>query len=281
MDPCFIPDLKDSLQTVTSHNTHRPIHPMFQDLPEDHNEAITILCTKLQEASDQETKTLIINEIMLRVFFLLPYHAKKHAGKLFLKLPHSVFEDAIQNMCLNVLTAINKFDPSRGTKFSDYLLMYLKNGLYKAIKQNNVIAQTTAPQESEEPFNYLEHYNSNVLSGAESVVMGCVEFSDGTVAAVDSSYYQEEIDSIESLHEREVNAWLHFALDPNNGVLTEDESLTLKHHFGLFGCTKLRLKDIAYIRKQKGKGCATTRIFQIEKEAMRKLKAYFKKIGLM
>lgn len=284
---------KDSVQTVTDFNRYRKRNPKFAGLPKDANEAITLLHEMKLQETDPEICKEIVTEIVLRVFFLLPHHAKKHAGKLFLQLPHSVFEDALQNMCMNVLTAIAKFDPSRGTKFSNYLLMYLRDGLYKAIKQCNVITPsiirskntplleiTEEEDELLEPQDCLSKYNRNVMPGALSVVHGQVEFADGTVAGVDGSYHTDTPDSIDSLYVEEVNAWLRFALDPENGILTEDEAITVSHHFGVFGCAKLRLKDIADMRKAKGKGHAATRIFQIEKEAIRKLKDYFEEVGL-
>lgn len=285
--------LKDTVQTVTEHNRRRRISPLFANLPKDSNSAIAALCEMKQNETDPEKCREIINEIVLRVFFLLPHHAKKHAGKLFMRLPHSVFEDAVQNMSLNVLTAIAKFDPSRGTKFSNYLLMYLRDGLYKAIKQCNVITPSAVREKTADLLEFsdedddgmerhdsLTKYNNNVVPGAINVVRGQVEFDDGTVAGVDGSYLTDTPDSINSLYIDEVNAWLRFALDPENGVLTEDEAVTLRHHFGVFGCAKLRLKDIADMRKAKGKGHAATRIFQIEKEAIRKLRAYFDEVGL-
>ena len=283
----------DSVQIVSRYNRLRPIADWLKDLPKDPNSAITKLCEMKMVETDSGKLKEIVNEIVIRVFFLLPHHAKKHAGKLFMKLPHSVFEDAVQNMALNVLSAIEKFDPYRGTKFSNYILMYLQDGLFKSIRQNNVVSPsvirkhnmeslklTDSELEDEDLDDNYALQRDRVKQGAMSIVHGQVEFEDGTMWAIDEAYAPEAVDVIESVYNEEITLWLKHALDPKNGVLTEDEAMTIKHHFGVFGCSKLRLKDIAAIRKTKGKGHAATRIFQIENDAINKLKKFFKRMNL-
>lgn len=282
----------DSVQLMSRHKKLRKVPDKFKNLPESHNEAIKILCKMRSETEDPAEIKELNDEIIYRVFFLLPLHAKKHAGKLFMRLPHSVFEDAIQNMAVNVMVAIDKFDPSRGTKFSNYLLMYLQDGLYKAIRHSNVVSPSAARKKAMSALEVDEDSSGDensqtthgasfgVIPGAKAVHKGQVEFDDGSLMTVDSAYGVDYVDHADLLYESEVLHWLRHALDPKNGVLTPDESMTIKHHFGVFGCSKLRLKDIAAMRKASGKGHAATRIFQIEKEALRKLQSFFGKVGL-
>ena len=297
--------VSDGVQSVNRFNKLRRIDPFFSDLPKDHNSAISKLCEMKAEAESTNPQFVpkIIEEIIVRVYFLLPHHAKKHAGKLFMKLPHCVFEDAVQNMILNVMTAIQKFDPSRGNKFSNYILMYLQDGLFKAVKQSNIVnsqylkpthnvatpdkirlgmvkALQIAEEEEEEDSDELSLHNNKVLRGAQAVIAGRVEFDNGLAYSIEPGYYSETPDMNEDLYNEEISIWLHYALNPENGILNDDEVLTIKHHFGVFGCAKLKLKDIASIRKAKGKGFATTRIFQIEKEALAKLKDFFSQVGV-
>lgn len=280
----------DTVQLMSRYAKLRKVPERFKGLPADPNEAISILCEMQAEAASKAEAKEVIDEIVYRVFFLLPLHAKKHAGKIFLRLPHSVFEDALQNMAVNVVVAIKKFNPSMGTKFSNYLLMYLQDGLFKAIRNSNVVSPTAsrkknvAALEVVAPDPYDTDQDSSgpvqVLQGAVSVAKGQVEFDDGAMLDLDASYATEHIDHADLLYENEVLHWLRYALDAKNGVLTPDEALTVRHHFGVFGCSKLRLKDIAAIRKGQGKGHAATRIFQIEKEALKKLQAFFAEVGL-
>lgn len=284
---------QDSVQLMSRFKKLRRVPEKFSHLSKDHNEAIAQLCEMKDAATSSTEVKEIVDEILYRVFFLLPLHAKKHAGKIFLRLPHSVFEDALQNMAVNVMMAIRKFKPRMGTKFSNYLLMYLQDGLFKAIKSSNVVCPSAARRKSMMALEMeadtdtdidgeasQESRNSPVLLGAMSVTKGQVEFDDGSIMAVDGTYGVEHIDHADLLYEAEIMHWLRHALDPKNGILTEDESLTLRHHFGVFGCSKLRLKDIAHIRKGQGKGHAATRIFQIEKEALGKLRSFFSGVGL-
>lgn len=282
----------DTVQLMSRYKKLRRVPERFSELSTKHNDAITELCEMLEKEDTKEGTKEIVDEILYRVFFLLPLHAKKHAGKIFLRLPHSVFEDAIQNMAVNVLVAVKKFKPSMGTKFSNYLLMYLQDGLFKAIKHSNVVSPTAARKKSamalEIPAEELADDDdapntqpaSKVLLGAMAVTRGQVEFDDGSLMAIDGTYGVDHVDHADQLYEAEVLHWLRHALEPRNGVLTEDESLTVRHHFGVFGCSRLRLKDIASIRKSQGKGHAATRIFQIEKEAIKKLKKFFADVGL-
>ena len=121
---------------------------------------------------------------------------------------------------------------------------------------------------------YTDDCKSRVMRGANVVRGNVVELDD-------SRYYKlapgteknEDID--DQIHQSQLVEWLEEALDKESGVLTDEERFIIIHHYGLFGTKPMIYSEIAEIRKQKGKGCACSRISQINSSAIRKLRKFF------
>ena len=268
-------------------------------------------CTK-------ERKAELKHDILMRLFFLFPHYLKKNYH-----LTAELFNDAVQNMSVNTLQAIELFKPELGFPFTNYLIGYFRDAAAKTLRSCNVVSVATlrnAAMEAELPMEEVEAaQNPYIVSGADddfdedgnkkaakerthsidegdeeaaptlddpiklhqmvipgaSVVRGnAVELDDNRVYAL-APGTEQEIDVDERIHSEQLLGWLEEALSKDSGVLTDDERLVLTHHYGLFGAKQMKYEEIAKIRKAAGRGCACSRISQINTTAIKKVRDFF------
>ena len=267
-------------------------------------------CTK-------ERKDQLRHDILMRLYFLLPHYLKKNYH-----FTAELFNDAIQNMTVNTLQAIELFKPELGFPFTNYLIGYFKDAATKTLRSCNVVstatlrqaaidaglpqdevenaknpyivsgegddeeqdnADLTAPEttkvndDEEDHSSDLDapiHEHQMVIQGAMSVHGNAVELDDNRIYAL-APGMENEIDMDERMHAEQLLVWLGHAMSEEAGILTPDERMVLMHLYGLFGAPKMKYAEIAAIRGATGKGCACSRISQINTAAIKKIREYF------
>lgn len=255
------PKSVDSVSSVSEYVQHRKRHQANRELSAQYEKySLEELLAILQEPTlEEKTRKWLKDEIFFKVFFLLPYVVKKNY-----KIPSHLFNDAIQNMSLTVLVAIEKFDPTRGFKFISYLAGYLKAAMTRTFKDTNVVAVPTGRRKilremqlsqgdaTEEIFSYTGlEYDSNSAAGSPKINF-------------------EEI-----VHNKELLEWLEEALSEEAGLCSEDARLIILSYYGLFDTQPMPYREIAEIRKSRGCSSSLSRISQIHAKTLEKFRQFF------
>lgn len=244
-------------------------------------------------------KEEIKEKIILGIFFLFPYIVKKY------RIPTCYVEDAIQIMLCNALVAMEHFDPDKGCSFSNYLIGYCRNAIAQTYRASNVVSPGAARRAIIRDI-YADDRNNDacdtsVMNGDETErptgpEAGTDRESEGEATAAyraggivpldetrlaDMALGCEQGCSVdENVHSGQLREWLEEGLSPEAGVVTEEERQVLILHYGLFGRKPVKYRDIAEMRKKKGKGSANSRISQIKTQGEKKLRLWFKQNGL-
>ena len=229
-------------------------------------------------------------QIYLAVFFLLPYAVRKGYS-----MRAQIFSDAMQNMSVAVLQAIEMFKPGLGYKFSNYLIGYFRGGITKTVRESVVVSSAPAKKKTDD----AGEQNSVVKSASQARKKLIGEGRGDDETEGDENEYENtwyryarqsgvppvmpdgdtpvgDPDSMDyKVHNNQLVEWLEEALSREAGVLTEDEARVIILHYGLFGNRPHIYPEIAEIRKAEGRGCACSRISQINTHAIAKLRKWF------
>lgn len=280
---------KDVVISVSEYNVLRRKHRVNKALFEKY-EGFSVE-DLLREYHDKKTpkkeKQWLKEEVFLRTFFLLPYVAKK---TYHITAAH--FDDGMQNMASNLLTAIDKFKPELNYAFVDYLAAYLRAGVTKTFRDVNIVSIPSARRK------LLRDAMLRMGSGAEEAVSEAVaglaiipvsypavpsnydaiDLHDNRGTHGGGSHERENFDEI--VHNLQLTEWLEEALSVGADIVTADERRVLVMHYGLFGHKPHTYKEIATLHKAEGKGHACSRLSQISTQATKKLRAFFRELGV-
>ena len=159
-----------------------------------------------QKGTSEERRKELSDTIVLQTWYLFPYIL---SSKNF---QAGVFEEAIQNMVVNTLKAIQNFNPNKGCKFATYLSGYLKDAISGSIRSTYIVNT---------PSNIHKEKMRELKKAAEEE--GCTVSSIILNGAEDS--IEEEEDREESFgykHEDE-EAWTSTYRNPDDLLeVTED-----------------------------------------------------------
>ncbi|MCB5270560.1 MAG: hypothetical protein LHW56_01800 [Candidatus Cloacimonetes bacterium] len=242
--------------------------------------------------------------ILLNVYFLLPYLLRRHYA-----LRASLFEDALQNMVVSVLTAIEKFDVTRGSKFTSYIAWYLKEAIETSRMNDGVVkiprharrelAEALAQPLTEDDFKEEAGApeESKGEEGTEPGVDTSQQFSQDTYPAgrtLSWAMNANEADTLEweyllsedspaleeIVDQRRVIQMLEFLLNPGCSVLSEKEKVVITYRFGVFGTPKLTLSQVSDLFRSFGWKGTTEWIFQLQRKALEKVRVFFQRAGV-
>jgi len=255
----------DSVSSVSIHNQARKKHEVRKDLAAMYENAPVekLLLDYHCGNKDKDTRKWLRDEVFFRTYFLIP-----HSIKESYPIASHIFNDAMQNMSFAMLQAIEKFDPTKGYTFVNYLAGYFKGAIARTFRDTNVISVPTGRRKLlKERQKYIR--TESFSSSDEIRTYNGVEYTEnGSIGML-------EIDFDEDLHNKQLIEWLEEALSAEAQVVTSDERRVLVLRYGLFGHPKEPYRDIAKLRQQDGLGCAFSRLSQIHAKSVGKLKKYF------
>lgn len=275
------PEATDVVKSVSRYKQLRERHDRRPDLRELYrNEAVEKLLHDYHYGNGSaQDKAWLRDEIFFRVFFLLPYAARKAYY-----LSSDIFDDAMQHMSVNLLTAIEHFNPSLGCSLTNYLVGYIKAALTRTFVDTNVVRVPSARRKLlMEILDCSMHRDREgddavvSLDGLTNVPLDRVGYYDWEKInpGLFPSTEEDPLAFEEILHNRQLVDWLEEAVSAENGLLTEDERRVLVMSYGLFGTREHSYAEIARMRKAEGKGHAHSRLSQIRAKATRKLTEFF------
>lgn len=247
----------------------------------------------LDPGIDQREKKWLREQIYLFMFFLLPYAVHKKYT-----MRSAMFSDAMQNLSVIVLQAMDLFKPGNGWKFSDYLIGYFRGGIARTFKDSTVVDTYSARKRALEQLK--KEREEAGLPEPEEVIpkesYGTISFDSLEADACLDDYTRQKYSILRSvenivsvgdvnamdhtIHSQELKDWLEEGLSEASGVLTRDEARVLIMYYGLYGNREHIYSEIAEIRRQEGLGFACSRISQIKTKAIEKLRAWFEANGI-
>lgn len=205
----------------------------------------------------ERAKEYCVEQILLHLYFLLPHIL---ASK---KIPPDFFDDALQNMSLSVMKAIDKFDPRRGTKFTAYLVGYFKDALSTTFKDNNVVkAPIAAKQKPTIPIQTHDEYTT-------------LDAVSDNITLKNQNDALSPVTAEQHLINKELLNFLEYALSRNADLLDEKEALVITYKYGLFGAPVQTLDGIAKMFAANGWKGTKVWVFQVQNRAQKKLRRYF------
>ena len=221
-----------------------------------------------------DEKKFVKDAIVLNVWFLFPHVLQSRHFK------RQRFDEILQGMVISILQAIEKFDPSRGTKFTSYIPGYLQSAITKSnvdfkekvvaspgVSRQNLV-QRMRSSRSENPYALDDTTNAAALSP----VPAAWELHENLVGTPDVSE--------DFVHSNELLRAMSAAMDEQTGVLTERERLVISYRYGIFGAPSKTLAEVAQIFHLNGWNATVEWIFQVEKKALIKLRNHFQEKGI-
>lgn len=199
------------------------------------------------------------------------------------------FQDLIQNGSMGILKAIDKFDISKGYKFSTYATWWIKQSITRSI--SNEARTIRVPEylvDKIAKVNNGKKYLSNLLNREPSLQEICeyVEMSEKQVLYLQNLQMSPtSLDKVVKGKEEDKQVLGDFIADPSkNGLdysknreldetieellstLSEREAYVIKNYIGLNGLKPLTFEEIGF-----NLGVTKQRIFQIYFKAIRKM----------
>lgn len=216
-----------------------------------------MLCRYHSYRATEEAKTHCIEQIIYNLFFLLP-HVLSSKG-----IPADCFDDAIQNMVVNIIKAIDKYDIYRGTKFTSYLVGYFKDALSTTFRDTHVVrAPAYIPYNTPVPLSHSS--DTSTLDD----VNGAIPLQNKADALCPKS-------SEDNVLNKELINFLEFSLSSEAGALNEKEIFVVTYRYGVFGAPTLTFDTIAKMFGSYGWSGTKVWVFQIQQSALKKLRKFF------
>ncbi|MEO6908390.1 MAG: sigma-70 family RNA polymerase sigma factor [Abditibacteriaceae bacterium] len=238
---------------------------------------------KRVEAGDQSAFQEMV-ESNLRLVANIARKSRRFAGHIL------SLEDLIQEGCVGLMRAVQKFDYRRGYKFSTYASYWIRQSIFRSVADNgrNIRlpvhmvesisrtdrARSVLTQQLHRPPSNCEL--SAYLSISEKKVQDIVDCVSDPVS-LDITVSEEEdvtlLDLVVDIQTQTVVEQTSFIalrgeLAQALGTLSDREAKVLSLHFGLNGDAPLTLFEVG-----ERMGLTRERIRQIEKNALRQLKA--------
>jgi DNA-directed RNA polymerase sigma subunit (sigma70/sigma32) len=226
------------------------------------------------DASLTEAERLDLrNRVIMNTWYLLPSILKKR------NFPSTLFEDTLQNMVINLMTAIEKFDVTRGSKFSSYISGYMLDAISTSARDEAVVCQPASIRK--QSIQYLkaqQEYGSEADAAAE--LGQAPEFTTRVNPddCADLGPYDADIE--DRMHLKDMCIRLEVVLSNNCELLTDKERMVLAHRTGVFGAPKMTLDQVAEAFHAMGWRATKEWIFQLERRARAKVRLYFEQSGV-
>lgn len=247
------------------------------------------LCEYHADGTPPARRKELKDRIVMNTWFLLPFILSSK------RFPAALFEDALQNMVIEIIKAIDNFKPELGHKFTSYISGYLKNAVSLSARDNSVVRvpasarRTAQVQTTSLGKSHGDAGGCTITSGSgdvydeENVGQDRALPRHTSVQGAEQEYAAQMGISAgleESVMHLEVMGLLEQALSEDASLLTKKERLVITYRFGIFGAPRLTLEDVAHIFHGQGWNATKEWIYQIEQKAKKKLRAHLRAHGV-
>lgn len=216
-----------------------------------------LLCRYHAYRATEEARQYCVEHIIINLYFLLPHILTTK------KIPADNFDDALQNMVLSIIKAIDKYDIRRGSKFTAYLVGYFKDAVSSTFRDTQVVRNPV----------YSQHKNPIPLYTNEET--STLDAMSHHITLKNKSDALSPTSAEQTLVNKEVLNFLEYAISHEAAILTEKEVFVITYRYGIFGAPTRTLDQIADIfDSQAGWSCTKERIFQIQQTALKKLRKF-------
>ena len=243
---------------------------------------------------DMEKKVELQNNIIQAVYFLFPYFLKGKYTSMQL-----IQDDIAQIMVINTIEAINNYNPARRTKFTSYLVGYLRNAVATAYKEAQVVSNPSyarretiaslermacgkSSENGEDPTDEEIDKASSKLAKAfpDAIYLEEAPVDKDTIPATAATACGDvPINAEIGLLVNEQVYVLAHILSDTNPLLSKREKLVLKHRFGVFGHDKLTLEEVSERFKLRKWNATKEWVHQLEKRALKKVLQEFQELN--
>ncbi len=255
-----------------------------------------------KEDTTEDDKVYYRDCIIHNIFYLIPHILSTY------KMRSVLFEEAIQNMVLSLMTAIDKFDVTRGTKFTSFIPGYTKDAIDKSFRSDTIVktpshVRKKLAQEYKDRFTAEEEKEGNNGEVEEEAIIPnkaqfdyepawdstpidegvYTDYSPGETEYTDGNGCESEQLSVEEdVISREYMGLLVTAIKAtgDDAILTPRERVVIIHRFGIFGTQRMSLEEVAHIFEVRKWNATKEWIFQLEKKAVTKLRKYFSNLQI-
>lgn len=288
-DEVVVPEVMDSIKFVTRYLNSTKA-PIYTNKKEREDMIQWWLEQYKDESLDIEERLKYRDYAIYNVFYLFPYILSKK------RLRFSMFDEIIQQLIVSMIQAIDKFDVTRGSKFTAYIPGYIKEAIDICLQQDTVVYLTSSARKKiTEKFKEQEELGETVVVSRTNVPASSTAHVPNAIGCFyQGETYLEEIhqsrnpyddsestgDAHDMMERSEYMKILEFALSEDGGILSEKERVVVTYRFGIFGAPKLTLKQVAELFHTQGWRATVEWIFQLEKRSTVKLNKFMGQCGL-
>ncbi len=225
------------------------------------------------DGTSPERKCVLLREIVYNIWYLFPHIL---GGK---KFPERLFDEALQNMVVEIMKAIERFDPDRKTKFSSYSAGWLRDAISSSVIADSVVKPPTtvdkstliklASTSSKKKEEAEERLKENSKTQAPLQITNEDAIKELVAPQHTENFYcaKEIIDIVEEVISTE-------------NILSEREQMVIACRFGVFGAPKCTLEKVAEMFRARGWRASKEWIHQIEKRSLKKIRMYMEDCGI-
>lgn len=263
---------------------------------------------ELQDAVVKERKNYLRDCVILNTFFLLPYVLSKK------QLPINIFEDVIQTTIINLLRAIENYNPKSKAKFSSYITGYIKDGikitlhkeqyvyipLHKRFQKKVKLKDGSVSVKPAEQLPEVVRLNETTCDVSTELLFN----NDTPLYNNYDKHLQDEVfvafpyvtlkdkmfcinnfpnirDNVSTSHEDKILATLQMLLHKKHPLLSEEEKFCVIHYYGIFGTDNVTYSKLTEMFEQQFNTEVTKNIVtRITKVGFNKIKKYFKNLKI-
>jgi len=170
-------------------------------------------------------------------------------------------EDLVNEGNIGLIHAAERFDPDRGVRFVSYAVWWIRQAILKAIREDGRLIRLPRSRAEE-----LSQERATLMQAAQTTLS-----LDSPVTGMEDSGSLGaclEDRSVPKPEEVLVGVSLQEHMDSALAGLSEREASILRGRFGLAGSKRITLREVG--RKH---GVSKERVRQIEKKALRKIRA--------
>lgn len=283
-------------------------------VPAERDEAVHNWLTEIHTKGTTEATKLYLKEcVLVNIYFRMVYVLSER------RFSQALFEDALQNMVACAWVAMDNFDPSRGTKFTNYLIGYMREAIDISMRSESIIhvpkqsrrnsmqaalayydavddavdndgdyegsdAHQTNPhthhQNAYGPHYHECHIEPDYVPDDIGTDMVFTPPVDPTRVTPNVQVTNNTYTTEDRVYQLQLRQQLDLALFSETNLLSPQELDVIKYRTGVFDSPQCTLEEIAERFRANGMRATKEWVHQLEKRAIAKLQRFFYRNGI-